>query len=57
MELKEVKEFLERLNQENIIFDEHFYKRSKERQINEGMIRNFLSNPNKLEKIERRKKV
>lgn len=52
MELKDVKEFLEKINQENISFDPHFYKRSEERPINEGMIRNFLSQTNKLEKIE-----
>lgn len=52
MELKDIKELLEKLNQDNIIFDPHFYKRSGERPINEGMIRSFLSQPNKLEKIE-----
>ena len=52
MELKEVKEFLERLNQDNITLDSHFYKRSGERPINESMIRSFLSQINKLEKIE-----
>jgi len=52
MELKEVKGFLERLNQDDITFDSHFYKRSKERPINEGIVRSFLSQINKLEKIE-----
>ena len=55
MELKEVKPFLEKLNQENISFDSHFYKRTEERPINEGMIRSFLSQINKLEKIEKGK--
>jgi hypothetical protein len=55
MELKEVKDFLEKLNQENVIFDPHFYKRSRERPISEGMIRSFLSEIGKLEKIERGK--
>jgi hypothetical protein len=55
MELKEVKTFLEELNQENIIFDTHFYKRSRERPIDESMIRSFLSQTNKLEKIEQGK--
>ncbi len=52
MELKEVKRFLEKLNQDEIIIDNHFYKRSKERPINESIVRSFLSNINKLEKIE-----
>ena len=52
MELKEVKKFLEKLNQNNILFDSHFYKRSGERPISESMIRSFLSQLNKLEKIE-----
>jgi len=55
MELKEVKTFLEELNQENILFDTHFYKRSRERPIDESMIRSFLSQTNKLEKIEQGK--
>jgi len=55
MEIKEVKEFLEKLNQNNIIFDSHFYKRSEERPVDEGMVRNFLSQINKLEKIEQGK--
>jgi len=53
MKLKEVKKFLEKLNQNNIIFDPHFYKRTRERPINEGIIRDFLSQLKKLEKIER----
>ena len=52
MELKEVREFIEKLTREEIIFDPHFYKRSIERPLNEGMIRNFLSQIDKLEKIE-----
>ena len=55
MELREVKGFLEKLNQDNIIFDSHFYKRTGERPINEGMVRSFLSQINKLEKIEQGK--
>ena len=55
MELKDVKNFLEKLDQNSIIFDSHFYKRSEERPISEGMIRSFLSNIGKLEKIERGK--
>ena len=55
MELKDVETFLEELNQENILFDTHFYKRSRERPIDESMIRSFLSQTNKLEKIEQGK--
>jgi len=55
MELREVKKFLEELNQDKITFDKHFYKRIGERPINEGMVRSFLSQINKLEKIEKGK--
>lgn len=55
MELKEVKELIEKLNQDEVIFDPHFYKRSGERPVNEGMVRSFLSQINKLEKIEQGK--
>ncbi len=55
MELKEVKKFLENLSQADIIFDSHFYKRVGERPISEGMVRSFLSQINKLEKIEQGK--
>ena len=55
MELKNVRKFTEELNQDNIEFDSHFYKRIGERPINEGMVRSFLFQLNKLEKIERGK--
>ncbi len=55
MELKEVRKFLEELNQGDITFDQHFYKRVGERPINQGMVRSFLSRLDKLEKIERGK--
>ena len=55
MDLKEVKRFLENLNQNDIIFDPHFYKRTRERPINESIVRSFLSQLNKLEKIEQGK--
>ena len=55
MELKEIKNFLENLNQNKVVFDVHFYKRTKERPVNESMIRSFLSQINKLEKIEKGK--
>ncbi|MEK6862165.1 MAG: hypothetical protein AABY07_09445 [Nanoarchaeota archaeon] len=52
MEINEIKKYLENLTQDNIIFDPHFYKRTEERPIKEGMIRSFLLQLNKLEKIE-----
>lgn len=52
MDLKEVRGFLEKLDQEKIIFDKHFYKRSRERPIDESIVRSFLSKPDKLEKVE-----
>ena len=52
MELRNVKDFLKNISQDQISFDPHFYKRSKERPINDGMIRSFLSQIDKLEKIE-----
>lgn len=55
MRLKEIKKFLEKLNQNKIKFDTHFYKRIKERPINEGIVRSFLSKINTLEKIEQGK--
>lgn len=55
MEIKDVRKFLDNLEQENISFDYHFYKKVIERPINEGMVRNFLSQLNKLEKIEQGK--
>lgn len=55
MELKDVKKFLEGLDQNNILFDLHFYKRMGKRPINEGMVRNFLSKIDTLEKIEKGK--
>ena len=55
MELNEVKKFLESLNQDNIRFDPHFYKRSLDRPIDEGMVRSFLAQIDKLEKIEKGK--
>ncbi|HOR52756.1 MAG TPA: hypothetical protein PLE51_03785 [Candidatus Pacearchaeota archaeon] len=56
MELNEVKKFLGGISQEKIIFDSHFYKRILDRPINEGMIRSFLMQLDKLEKIEIGKK-
>jgi len=55
MDIKDLKGFLEKLNQDEVIFDPHFYKRIRERPINESMIRSFLSQINKLEKVEQGK--
>lgn len=55
MEIKEVKRFIEELNQDNVSFDSHFYKRMSERPISEEMVRSFLFQINKLEKIEQGK--
>mgnify|MGYP001596880920 FL=1 len=55
MELKDVKGFLEKLQQDDISFDPHFYKRSQERPVNESMVRSFLSQSNKLQKVEQGK--
>ncbi|MEK6918169.1 MAG: hypothetical protein AABW51_04435 [Nanoarchaeota archaeon] len=52
MELKEVETYLKRISQDNIEFDPHFYKKIAERPINESIVRSYLSNINKLEKIE-----
>jgi hypothetical protein len=52
MEISEVKKFIESIEQDQITFDSHFYKRSRERPIDESLVRSFLSNPGKLEKIE-----
>ena len=52
MEISKIKDFLENLDQDKVVFDPHFYKRSKERPVDEGLVRSFLSKPEKLEKIE-----
>ncbi len=53
MEIKEVKRFLDNLNQDKITFDSHFYKRVGERPVDESLVRSFLSCLDKLEKIEK----
>ena len=55
MEIKDVKKFLEELDQNNVSFDPHFYRRIGERPISEGMVRSFLSQIGKLEKVEQGK--
>ena len=53
MDISSLKEYLDKLNQNEISFDEHFFKKARNRPINEGMVRSFLSQTDKLEKIER----
>jgi len=53
MELGEVKGFLESLSQNEVVFDSHFYKRSRERSVGEGMVRSFLGRLDKLERVEK----
>ncbi len=52
MDIAEMKILLGSLNQENISFDPHFYKRIRFRPVNEGLVRRLLLNANLLEKIE-----
>jgi hypothetical protein len=52
MKLNDVRSFLLKLKQKDIIFDPHFYTRLRDRPINEGIVRSFLSQIDKLEKIE-----
>jgi hypothetical protein len=56
MEILKIKKFLENLDQDKIIFDPHFYKRSRERPIDEGIVRNYLFRLSKLERVEKGKK-
>lgn len=53
MELRDLKNFLRNLKQDKILFDKHFYKRCRERPVDESLVRSFLSKPDKLEKIEK----
>ncbi|MBU0907679.1 MAG: hypothetical protein KKE05_06000, partial [Nanoarchaeota archaeon] len=55
MEIKEVRKIIEGVDQNKVEFDRHFYRRLGERPINEGLVRSFLSKPEKIEKIERGK--
>ena len=55
MELKEIRLFLDKLKQDDVSFDSHFYKRTRERPIHERIVRSFLFHLNKLEKIEKAK--
>jgi hypothetical protein len=55
MDIGNVKKFLENLDENKISFDSHFYKRSRERPVNEGMARSFIFQLSKLEKVEQGK--
>ena len=48
-----MRKFISELDQERVIFHSHFYKRSRERPIDEGLVRKCLSDVRKLEKVER----
>lgn len=52
MNLDEVKELLKSIKQDDIELDPHFYKRIRERPINEGLVRSLIVKFNKLERIE-----
>jgi len=47
-----VKQFLDDLEQKDIRFKEHFYDKTKERPISEGMIRENLKKTNNLLSVE-----
>ena len=47
-----VKKFLEELKDENIHFKKHFYDKTKERLISEGMVRENLRKTDRLLKVE-----
>jgi hypothetical protein len=53
MEIENIRIFLKKLDNREIEFDKHFYKRAGERPINEGLIRSFLARPQRLEKVEK----
>lgn len=47
-----VKKFLEEVKDENIHFKKHFYDKTKERPISEGLARSSLKKTDKLLKVE-----
>ena len=48
-----VKKFLDEVDDNNIIFKEHFYERSLERPISEDLIRKKIKNTSKLLTVEK----
>ena len=48
----EVKKFLEEIKTENIHFKKHFYDKTKERPITEGMVKEYLKKTDRLLKVE-----
>src|SRR3989338_724345 len=49
---EKVRKFLEELKDENIHFKKHFYDKTKERPISEGLARSSLKKTDKLLKVE-----
>lgn len=49
---EKVKKILEELKDENIHFKKHFYDKTKERPISEGLVKSSLKKTDKLLKIE-----
>lgn len=49
---EKVKKFLEELKDENVHFKKHFYDKTKERPISEGLVRSSLKKTDKLLKVE-----
>jgi hypothetical protein len=49
---EKVKKFLEAVEDKHIHFKEHFYERSLDRPISEGVVRRSIKNTNKLLKVE-----
>ena len=49
---EKVKKALEELKDENIHFKKHFYDKTKERPISEGMVKEYLKKTDRLLKVE-----
>lgn len=49
---EKIKKFLEELNDEDIHFKKHFYDKTKERPISEGLVKSSLKKIDKLLKVE-----
>jgi len=53
MPYEKVKKFLEQLKDEDIIFKEHFYKKIKDRPIDEDLVREYLRKTERLQNVEK----
>ena len=49
---EKVKKFLEEIKDENINFKKHFYDKTKERPVSEGLVKSSLKKTDKLLKVE-----